>query len=143
MVLVRIRLLLATVLVVVPGCPKRGAAPSAADLRDKAVAKVVGDFRQELVALSAHYPALAGIESFTYTHLGFSYVNNTVIPRVHIAVGVEDASVGPIAAIPVGGKQIPGTSFVVALQLECADTDLRQKIEDAYTHLMDNLKMVK
>lgn len=130
-------------LVVAGGCLRRGPAPPAQNPREQAIIKAVSDFKQELVALSTQYRDLADIDSFPHTELGFTYVNNAIDPRVHIAVSVEDlpAGVSPVKA--VGAERIAGTNFETALQLECADAELKKKIEDAYSHLKDRLKTVK
>jgi hypothetical protein len=105
----------------------------------------VGEFKQRMGELSKRHPALGGISGFPHSHLGFTYVNNTVNPRVYVVVGVEDYAgrSGTPISLPVDGKKVDGTDFVTSLRVEGTDSELKQEIEVAYAALILKLKTMK
>ena len=94
----------------------------------------VADFKAGLVSLSQSHPELGGVEQFDHTHLGFTFVNDNVTPRVHLALSVEDGTLSEMSSVPVGAEELPKERIVCALQLECESRpELRTAIEKAYT----------
>ena len=126
------------------GCGKKTAPATPAEQREKATAHAVEKFKQRLIDLEAEFPALAGVGSFEHSYLGFTFVNNAVEPRLHIAVSVQDVPRGSKPATEaVGEQEIAGTPFVTALQLQCSDPRLKQRIEEAYGLLREDLKRIE
>jgi len=102
--------------------------------REQAIEECAGEFKEGLAQLSKRYPELEGVEQFDHTYLGFTYVNNSVTPRVYIVLAVED---GLLAKVPVpvdGWEELKDIEVVCKLQLETGpNTKLKAEVEKLYT----------
>ena len=127
------------------GCGEKTAPPAGWELREAAILKCVDEFRAGLVALSPDHPGLAAVSHFDTTHLGFSFVNNDVDPRVHMSLSVEDCALAELQAVPVSYEELPDIPAVVGFELECeGNPALRAEIQALYeafkTSLRDELE---
>jgi hypothetical protein len=118
-------------------------APDLLEHREKAIVKCVEAFRAELVDLSQTHAELQGVQYFDCSHLGFSFVNNSISPRLHIALGVEDGDVEDMQAVPVGEfDELRDVHALTYLQLECEGNDeLKQQIGQLYIKFQADLRI--
>jgi hypothetical protein len=122
---------------VLAGCGKKPTPPSADEVREAAVLRCVGDFKTELSALSKSHAELVGVGQFDHTHLGFTFVNDNVKPRIRISLSVEDGLLSEMNSVPVGAEELTKERIVCALQLEC---DERPELEAALQNLYIQFK---
>ena len=103
-------------------------------LREEAIEECVGEFKEGLARLSKRYPELQGVEQFTHTYLGFTYVNNTVTPRVHISLKVLEGPLERMRGGPaIGWEELKDVGLICALQLEAGpNAELRAEVEKLY-----------
>ena len=123
------------------GCMKKAAPPVKSGLREAAILKCVDEFRAGLVALSSGHPELATVAHFDTSHLGFSFVNNHVDPRIHISLSVEDCTLSELQEVPVSYEELLDIPAVVGFELECeGNPELRAEIRALYEAFKTSLR---